>query len=33
MIARPGPRRCNETFDIIDGALAALAERRAAWPQ
>ena len=26
-----GPRSGNDTYDLIDGALAALAERRGAW--
>ena len=29
---RPGPRSGGDTYDLIDDALAALAERRGAWP-
>lgn len=31
MAAGPGPRSDDDTFDLIDDALAALAERRGAW--
>jgi hypothetical protein len=29
--SRPGPRSGEDTYDLIDDALAALAERRGAW--
>jgi hypothetical protein len=29
---RSGPRSGDDTYDLIDDALAALAERRGAWP-
>ena len=31
MSTHPGPRTDDDTFDILDDALSALAQRRAAW--
>lgn len=31
MTSNPGPRSGEDTFDLIDDALAALAERRGVW--
>lgn len=31
MVTRPGPHSDSDTFDLIDDALATLAERRGAW--
>jgi AhpD family alkylhydroperoxidase len=30
-VTSPGPRSGDDTYDLIDNALAALAERRGAW--